>query len=188
VPVSGRPQGLSRGCAREQTAQAQTTDKRRRILRPTLLGSRSPSARARCGIATLVRRTLLTLATCAAEAAAASPSARCRWVPRSSRSGAGTRGHHALVELHPLQSLTTRWRPRICCSFAVPLMRFGPLQHTRNAGFTINDPGLPHPVRSASRVSHPPDGLPPRTPPRPCFMPQALMGFSPSELLPAHEP
>jgi hypothetical protein len=43
-------------------------------------------------------------------------------------------------------------------------MRFAPLQHVKNAGSTINTPGLPRPVRSAYRVSHPLDGLLPRTP------------------------
>jgi hypothetical protein len=40
-------------------------------------------------------------------------------------------------------------------------------------------PGLPHPVRSASRVSHPLDGLLLSTASRPCFMPETLMGFQP---------
>jgi hypothetical protein len=146
------------------------------------------SVLARCGIAVLVRRTLLILGTCTAGAVAAGPSARGPWISRSSRSGENARRHSALMELRLLQSLTTRWRPRLCCSFAVPLMRFGPLQHMRNTGFTFDNPGLPHPVRSASRVSHPPDGFPPRAPPRPCCMPRALMGFAPPELFPPHEP
>jgi hypothetical protein len=40
-------------------------------------------------------------------------------------------------------------------------------------------PGLPHPVSSASRVSHPLDGLLLSTASRPCFMPETLMGFTP---------
>jgi hypothetical protein len=52
------------------------------------------------------------------------------------------------------------------------------LSATEHEGFTCCG-GLPcPPLRSASRVSRPPDGFHPLEPTRPCFMPRALPRFS----------
>jgi hypothetical protein len=110
----------------------------------------------------------------------------------SSRGGAPHRRHETdrrapLMGLRLLQSLTTRRRPQHCCSFAVPLMRFGPLQHTGHAGRTFDNPGLPHPVRSAFRVSHPPDGFPSHAPSALFQTAEHSWGSTPPELLPPNE-
>jgi hypothetical protein len=66
---------------------------------------------------------------------------------------------HPSAELRLLQSLTTCRRPRVWLA----CLR-GASHEVRGSYSTIHlpsplDPGLPHPVRSAFRVSHPPDGL-----------------------------
>ena len=68
-------------------------------------------------------------------------------------------------------------------------MRFDSLQHIGNTGSTFNNPGLPHPVRSASRVSHPLDGLLPRVPARhTCARQTSTHGIdAPPELFPRRE-
>jgi hypothetical protein len=64
------------------------------------------------------------------------------------------------TEFRPPQSVTGLRRPRLLTwhARAAPLMRFSapPAQSTRRVHMI---PGLPHPVRSALRVSHPLDGL-----------------------------
>jgi hypothetical protein len=51
----------------------------------------------------------------------------------------------------------------ICCSFAVPLMRFDPLQHIQEQQ-VHSSRALPRSVRSVFRVSHPLDGFLPADP------------------------
>jgi hypothetical protein len=104
----------------------------------------------RVGIASSVLRSLCTLrlsnasSTLALTSPLCAPSARqlrtgglevfpflaAAQVPqRTRRPSASSRG--ALSELRLLQSLTIHWRPRLCCSYAVPSMRFLPLQRLR---------------------------------------------------------
>jgi len=71
------------------------------------------------------------------------------------------------------------------CSAAAPLLRF-----RSPSAQSLRDPlhpGLPHPVRSAFRVSHPPDGLLPRRPSGLVSCRSRSWGYAPSELSPPHE-
>lgn len=83
--------------------------------------------------------------------------------------------HNPLVSLDPLQSSTRRPPPGKTRQLSWGSVLFSA---TEPEGFTACEE-LPLPsLRSAYRVSHPPDGLLPLRPTRPCFMPGALLRFS----------
>jgi hypothetical protein len=91
-----------------------------------------------------------------------------------------------LAESAPLQSLTTCRSPRTCCSCAEPPSRF--------CAPPALEAAQVHPHRAClTRLRRRPQGfspsrrLAPCTALRPCFVPLALMGFNPSELLPPDE-
>jgi len=95
--------------------------------------------------------------------------ARRSWglpVPTAS-STVSLRGRDPLAELRLLQSFTTSRRPQVLLQLCGASHEvWSPTAHTGTAGPPI--PGLPHPVCSVSRVSHPLDGfLPVR--PADCF-------------------
>jgi hypothetical protein len=74
----------------------------------------------------------------------------------------------------------------ICsCSIAVPLMRFGPLQRSRQARSTV--PGFASPGRFRPQGFTPSRRFTPSLAVRPCFMPVTLMGLSPPEPSPPTE-
>jgi hypothetical protein len=83
--------------------------------------------------------------------------------PYRSPHPAARRERGPLAELRLLQSLTTSRRPQLCCSFAVPLMRFFPLQHIQERQVHMAQACLTW-SGSASRVSHPLDGFLPVRP------------------------
>lgn len=68
------------------------------------------------------------------------------------------------MELRLLQSLTTRRRPQIQSRLCGASHEVWSPTTLPVCGIYAHVPGLPHPVRSAFRVSHPPDGFLPRRP------------------------
>jgi hypothetical protein len=85
---------------------------------------------------------------------------------RASRDAAEAATAVTLSELHPLQGMTTRDRHAAKCASGAPRSSLrgassGVSSPTTRptCGVYAASPGLPHPVRSVSRVSHPPDGF-----------------------------
>lgn len=123
----------------------------------------------------MVSRSLLALVRCHS----------VEWRHRASRSSQTSRSGgrfrvpvQSSTELRLLQSMTfVGGRAHLQACGATPLLRFWLLQHCPTAestceAFPRRGPGLPLPVRSVPRVSHPPDGFLLGQSARPCFMPE----------------
>jgi hypothetical protein len=140
------------------------------------------------GIALLVSRSLLALVRCHS----------VEWRHGASRSSQTSRSGgrfrvpvQSSTELRLLQSMTfVGGRAHLQACGATPLLRFWLLQHCPTAestceAFPRRGPGLPLPVRSVPRVSHPLDGFLLGQSARPCFMPERSWSSLPYRAFPS---